>query len=50
MIEENYGTEITVEDLGGYIVVVDEECIKVFKEEILKGTISEHIDDIEGDE
>ncbi len=50
ILEENYGTERTVEDLGGYIALVDEEDITTFKEEILKGTIAEYIDDIEGAE
>ena len=48
ILEENYGTERTVKDLGGYIAVVDEDDIVTFKEEILKGTISEYIDEIEG--
>ena len=50
ILEENYGTERTVEDLGGYIAVVDEDGITTLKEEILKGTIPEYIDDIEGAE
>lgn len=49
-LEENYGTERTVEDLGGYIAIVDEEDIDLFKEETLKGTIPEYIDEIEGAE
>lgn len=48
ILEENYGTERTVEDLGGYIAVVDKDDITTFKEEILKGTIAEYIEDIEG--
>lgn len=48
ILEENYGTERTVEDLGGYIVLVDEDDIVSFKEDVLKGTIAEYIDDIEG--
>ncbi|MEG2985134.1 MAG: hypothetical protein RR835_10560 [Peptostreptococcaceae bacterium] len=48
ILEENYGTERTVKDLGGYIALVDEEEVVTFKEEILKGTIAEYIDDIEG--
>ena len=40
ILEENYGTERTVKDLGGYIAVVDEDDIITFKEEILKGTIA----------
>ena len=48
ILDENYGTERTVKDLGGYIAVVDEDDIITFKEEILKGTIAEYIDEIEG--
>ena len=48
ILEESYGTERTVEDLGGYIALVDEEDIVIFKEETLKGTIPEYIDEIEG--
>ena len=48
MLDENYGTERTAEDLGGYIALVDEDDIITFKEEILKGTIAEYIDEIEG--
>ena len=48
ILEESYGKERTVEDLGGYIAVVDEDDIITFKEEILKGTIPEYIDEIEG--
>ena len=50
IIEENYGTERTVKDLGGYVAVVDEYDITIFKEDILKGIIPEYIDDIEGAE
>lgn len=48
ILEENYGTERTVENLGGYIALVDEEDLVTFKEETLKGTIPEYIDEIEG--
>lgn len=48
ILEESYGTERTVEGLGGYIAIVDQEDIVTFKEEILKGTIAEYIDEIEG--
>ena len=48
ILEENYGTERTVKGLGGYIAVVDEDDIITFKEEILKGTIAEYIDEVEG--
>ncbi len=48
ILEESYGKERTVEDLGGYIALVDEDDIEIFKEEILKGTIAEYIEEIEG--
>ena len=48
ILEENYGAERTVEDLGGYIAVVDKEGIKQLKKHQLKGIIPEYIDDIEG--
>ena len=48
ILEESYGTERTADDLGGYIALVDEDDIEIFKEEILKGTIAEYIDEVEG--
>jgi hypothetical protein len=46
ILEENYGTERTVEDLGGYIAVVGEDDIETFKKKILKNTVAEYIDEI----
>ena len=43
ILDENYGTERTAEDLGGYIAVVDKVGI-----EELKGILPEHIDKIHG--
>ncbi|MDB0440325.1 hypothetical protein C4R89_12360 [Clostridioides difficile] len=48
ILDENYGTERTVEDLGGYIAVVDKAGIKELKQHQLKGIIHEYIDEIEG--
>lgn len=48
ILGENYGIERTVEDLGGYIVVVDKDDIVLFKEKILRGIVPEYIDEIEG--
>lgn len=48
ILEENYGTERTVEDLGGYIALVDEVGLEELKEHQLKGIIPEYIDEIEG--
>ena len=49
-LDENYGTERTAEDLGGYVAVVDKSGIKELKQKQLKGIIPEYIDEIEGAE
>lgn len=46
-LDENYGTERTAEDLGGYVAVVDKSGIKELKQKQLKGIIPEYIDEIE---
>ena len=48
ILDENYGTERTAEDLGGYIAVVDKVGIKDLKQHQLKGILPEHIDKIHG--
>ncbi len=50
ILDENYGTERTVEDLGGYLAVVDKAGIEELKQHQLKGIIPEYIDEIEGAE
>lgn len=50
ILDENYGTERTSEDLGGYIAVGDKVGIKELKQHQLKGIIPEYIDEIEGAE
>ena len=50
ILDENYGTERTAEDLGGYIAVVDKVGIEELKQHQLKGITPEYIDDIEGAE
>lgn len=50
ILDENYGTERTAEDLGGYVAVVDKAGIKELKQNQLKGIIPEYIDEIEGAE
>ncbi|MEG1411535.1 MAG: hypothetical protein RSD36_16985 [Terrisporobacter sp.] len=50
ILDENYGTERTAEDLGGYVVVADKDGIKELKQHQLKGIIPEYIDEIEGAE
>ena len=42
ILDENYGTERTAEDLGGYI------AIEELKQHQLKGILPEHIDKIHG--
>lgn len=48
VLVEEYGEERTEKDLGGYIAVVDEEGLKGLKEKVLKDTVPEYIDEIEG--
>ena len=50
ILDENYGTERTSEDLGGYVAVVDKAGIEELKQDKLKGIIPEYIDEIEGAE
>ena len=50
ILDENYGTERTAEDLGGYVAVVDKVGIEELKQYQLKGIIPEYIDEIEGAE
>lgn len=48
ILEEEYGEERTEQDLGGFIALTDEEGIKELKENLLKNTVPEYIDEIEG--
>lgn len=50
ILDENYGTERTVQELGGYAAIVDKAGIKELKQHQLKGIIPEYIDEIEGAE
>lgn len=50
ILDENYGTERTTEDLGGYVAVADKAGIEELKQHQLKGIVPEYIDDIEGAE
>ena len=50
ILDEDYGTERTTEDLGGYVAVVDKAGIKQLKQKQLNGIIPEYIDEIEGAE
>ena len=48
LLDENYGTERTVEDLGGYVAIVDKAGIEELKQHQLKSIIPEYIDEIDG--
>ena len=48
ILDENYGTERTTEDLGGYVAVADKLGLEELKQNQLKGIIPEYIDEIEG--
>lgn len=50
ILERHYGKERTEDDLGGYVVFLDEDNIESFKDEKLKGLTAEFIDDIKGAE
>ena len=50
ILDENYSTERTAEDLGGYVAVADKAGIEELKQYQLKGIVPEYIDDIEGAE
>lgn len=50
ILDENYGTERTAEDLGGYVAIVDKAGIEELKQHQLKGIETEYMDDIEGAE
>ena len=48
ILVEEYGQERTEQDLGGFIALTDKEGLRELKENILKSTIPEYIDEIEG--
>ena len=48
ILVEEYGEERTEQDLGGFIALTDKEGLRELKENILKSTIPEYIDEIEG--
>lgn len=50
ILVEEYGEERTEEQLGGFIVLADEEGLIELKENLLKNTVPEYIDEIEGDD
>lgn len=48
ILVEEYGEEREEEQLGGFIAITDEEGLLELKENLLKDTIPEYIDEIEG--
>ncbi|CEQ16315.1 MULTISPECIES: hypothetical protein [Peptostreptococcaceae] len=48
ILDKNYGTERTAEDLGGYVAVVDKVGAEELKQHQLKEIIPEYIDEIHG--
>lgn len=48
ILVEEYGEERSEKELGGYIAIADEEGLRHLKEKLLKNTIPEYIDEIEG--
>ena len=48
ILDENYGTERTTADLGGYVAVADKFCLEALKQHQLKRVVPEYIDEIEG--
>ena len=48
ILVEEYGEERTEQDLGGFIALTDEEGLRELKENLLKSTIPEYIDEIKG--
>lgn len=48
ILDENYGTKRTAEELGGYIAIADRLGIEELKQHQLKGILPEYIDEIEG--
>ena len=48
ILVEEYGEDREEKQLGGFIVIADEEGLRELKEGLLKNTIPEYIDNIEG--
>ena len=48
ILVEEYGEDREEKQLGGFIVIADEEGLRELKEGLLKHTIPEYIDNIEG--
>lgn len=48
ILVEEYGEERSEKDLGGFVALVNEEGLIELKESLLKNTVPEYIDEIEG--
>ena len=48
ILVEEYGEEREEKQIGGFIAIIDEEGLKELKESLLKNTVPEYIDEIEG--
>ena len=48
ILVEEYGEEREEKQIGGFIAITDEEGLKELKESLLKDTVPEYIDEIEG--
>ena len=48
ILAEEYGEERTEQELGGFVALTDEEGLRELKNNLLKNTIPEYIDKIEG--
>ena len=48
ILVEEYGEEREEQQIGGFIAITDEEGLKELKESLLKNTVPEYIDEIEG--
>ncbi len=48
ILVEEYGEDRTEKQLGGFVALIDEEGLIELKENLLKNTVPEYIDEIEG--
>lgn len=48
ILVEEYGEKRTEQDLGGFIALTDEEGLRELKENLLKNTAPEYIEQIQG--
>lgn len=48
ILVDEYGEERSEKELGGYIAIADEKGLRELKEKLIKNTMPEYIDEIEG--